>query len=170
MKKQVDNIDATPPKEIFRSIIADYDILLGICELIDNAIDIWTKGGANKSLNIKVLLDEQQQKITITDNAGGIKKEDIVLFISPGRTGNTATEESIGIFGVGSKRAVVALAQNIPRWCATPVAFHNITPPQIKVVSKLLKHKSILNNAINFISLKPDYIFNINELNRDILR
>lgn len=113
MKKQAQILDATPPKEIYRSIIVDYDIKLGICELVDNAIDIWSKTDFKKKLAININLDLNQQKITITDNAGGIKEEDILLFISPGRTGNTATEETIGIFGVGSKRAVVALAQNI---------------------------------------------------------
>ncbi|MEO5644140.1 MAG: ATP-binding protein [Bacteroidia bacterium] len=113
MKRKVATLDATPPKEIFRSIIVDYDVRLGICELIDNALDVWTKGGSKKSLLIKVKLDEKQQKITIEDNAGGIGENDILLFVSPGRTGNTAREETIGIFGVGSKRSVVALAQNI---------------------------------------------------------
>lgn len=113
MKRKIETRDATPPKEIFRSIIADYDIRLGICELIDNSIDIWTRKGRIDPLNINLTFDTIQQKITIEDNAGGISQNEITLFISPGRTGNTGTEETIGIFGVGSKRAIVAMAQNI---------------------------------------------------------
>lgn len=113
MKKYSDTLDATPPKEIYRSIIADYGLTLGVCELIDNAIDVWTRDRYSKTLNIDVDLDVTQQKITITDNSGGIAKDDIILFVSPGRTGNTAKEETIGIFGVGSKRAVVALSENV---------------------------------------------------------
>lgn len=113
MKKKIETRDATPPKEIFRSIIADYDIKLGICELIDNALDLWTRKGKNTLLNVKITLDKNQQKIKIEDNAGGISQEEITLFISPGRTGNTGTDETIGIFGVGSKRAIVAMAQDI---------------------------------------------------------
>jgi len=113
MKKKINSLDATPSKEIFRSIVVDYDLKLGICELIDNAIDLWNKSGSVGQLNISLKLDSQQQKITVTDNAGGIKESDILLFVSPGRTGNTAKEETIGLFGVGSKRAVVALAQEI---------------------------------------------------------
>ena len=113
MRKFIKTLDATPPKEIFRSIIADYNIKLGICELIDNAIDIWTKAEEQDHLAVKVNLDLAQQKITVTDNAGGMDEEHILFFISPGRTGNVGNEETIGIFGVGSKRAVIALAENV---------------------------------------------------------
>lgn len=113
MKRKIRNLDGTPPKEIYRSIIADYDFKLGICELIDNAIDIWSKREKKFQLNIDLEFDLQQQRIQVTDNAGGISEEEILLFLSPGRTGNTGKEETIGIFGVGSKRAVVALAQDI---------------------------------------------------------
>jgi hypothetical protein len=40
--EQIDLIDATPNKRIYRSIIADYDLNTGISELIDNAIDVWS--------------------------------------------------------------------------------------------------------------------------------
>ncbi len=113
MKRKIGNIDATPPKDIYRSIIADYDFKLGICELIDNAIDIWSRKARSFRLTIDLSFDVSQQKIVIRDNAGGISENEIVLFLSPGRTGNSGTEETIGIFGVGSKRAIVALAQNI---------------------------------------------------------
>jgi hypothetical protein len=113
MKRKIRNLDGTPPKDIYRSIIADYDFKLGICELIDNAIDIWNRRGKDFKLNIQLLFDLQQQKIQVIDNAGGISENEILLFLSPGRTGNNGKEETIGIFGVGSKRAVVALAQDI---------------------------------------------------------
>lgn len=113
MKRKIRNIDATPPKDIYRSIIADYDFKLAICELIDNAIDIWSRKGKSFNLRINLTFDINQQKIIVKDNAGGIAENEMVLFLSPGRTGNSGTEETIGIFGVGSKRAVVALAQKI---------------------------------------------------------
>ena len=113
MGKIIKTLNAVPPKEIFRSIISDYNIKLGACELIDNALDIWTKTGEQKELLINIDLDLEQQKITVTDNAGGMSEEEILFFISPGRTGNVGNEETIGIFGVGSKRAVVALAENV---------------------------------------------------------
>jgi hypothetical protein len=113
LKRKIGNINATPPKDIYRSIIADYDFKLGICELVDNAIDIWSRKKKSFKLIVNLTFDLDQQKITVKDNAGGISENEMVLFLSPGRTGNSGTEETIGIFGVGSKRAVVALAQKI---------------------------------------------------------
>lgn len=112
MKKEVDRVNAVPSKRLFLSIIADYDLNRSICELIDNALDIWVKNGKNQPLKIQINLDKDQQTIYISDNAGGVKKDDIRVIVGPGQTTNLATEEVIGIFGVGTKRAVVALAQD----------------------------------------------------------
>lgn len=98
---------------MYRSIIADYNPKLAICELVDNSIDLWIKDGKEKDLKIHVELNTDQQFIRITDNAGGIKEDDIKLIIAPGYSSTTPENETIGVFGVGSKRAVVALAQNI---------------------------------------------------------
>ncbi len=105
-------LDATPEKRIFLSIISEYDLKRSICELIDNAIDLWTK---NKriDLEIEIELDDIQQTISIKDNSGGIEESKLDHLVSPGKTSNDIYDEVIGYFGVGSKRAAVALAQNI---------------------------------------------------------
>jgi Signal transduction histidine kinase regulating citrate/malate metabolism len=113
MKKQIDVIPATPKKRIFLSIIADYDLKLGICELIDNAIDSWNKQKPSQPLEVKIELDFNQQVIRFTDNAGGVKRDNIDALISPGGSTNEESDDAIGIFGVGSKRAVIALAKHI---------------------------------------------------------
>jgi len=113
MKKEVDRIDAVPSKRLFLSIIADYDLNRSICELIDNALDIWVKNRKNMPINVQVDLEKNQQTILISDNAGGVKKDDMRVIVGPGQTSNLPTDEVIGIFGVGTKRAVVALAQDI---------------------------------------------------------
>jgi len=112
-KRQVDTVSALPTKKLFFSIIADYDLNRAICELIDNALDIWTKNGRAEHLNIQIDFDKEQQIIRISDNAGGLKKEDLHVIVGPGQTTNVETEKVIGYFGVGTKRAVVALAQDI---------------------------------------------------------
>jgi len=111
MKTEIDTVDAVPSKRLFLSIIADYDLNRSICELIDNAIDIWIKNG--KASSIKVDLELNQQTIVISDNAGGVEKSDLHLIVGPGQTSNVSADETIGIFGVGTKRAVVALSQDI---------------------------------------------------------
>jgi len=113
MKKEIDTLDATPTKRLFLSIIADYDLNRSICELVDNALDVWARGGKTKDITIKIVLDEVQQTITVEDNAGGIAKSDLRYIVGPGQTGTNPTDETIGIFGVGTKRGVVALAQDI---------------------------------------------------------
>lgn len=113
MKNQIDRLDAVPSKGLFWSIIADYDLNKAICELIDNAIDMWTKDGKSNDVKITIDIDIFQQSITVQDNAGGVKKSDLVFMVSPGQTGNDELHEVIGFFGVGTKRAVVALAQDI---------------------------------------------------------
>lgn len=40
-KREAGTLDGTPEKRMYWSIIGDYDIKIGICELIDNAIDLW---------------------------------------------------------------------------------------------------------------------------------
>ena len=113
MKKEVDRISAVPSKRLFLSIIADYDLNRSICELIDNALDIWVRGGNTSPIMVNIDLDKNQQTIRVTDNAGGVDKTELSFIVGPGQTGNLPTEEIIGIFGVGTKRAVVALAQDI---------------------------------------------------------
>lgn len=113
MKRIQKTVDAQPSKRLYQSIIADYSSELAICELVDNAIDLWIKGGRTKKLNIEIDIDINQQRIQVKDNAGGITEADIKMIIAPGYSSNTSSDETIGVFGVGSKRAVVALAQEI---------------------------------------------------------
>jgi hypothetical protein len=113
-KKEIDIIDAVPSKRLFWSIIADYDINRSLCELIDNSLDMWTKNNRKAPIQINIEIDLNQQTIEVLDNAGGVKKSELIYIISPGQTSNINPEqETIGLFGVGTKRAVVALAQDV---------------------------------------------------------
>lgn len=113
MKKEVGKISAIPSKRIFHSIIADYGLNRSICELVDNGLDVWVRGKRAKPIGINIVLDRAQQTITVEDNAGGLPRADLRFIVGPGETGTNPTDETIGIFGVGTKRAVVALAQDI---------------------------------------------------------
>lgn len=113
MKKEIDKLDATPSKRIFHSIIADYDLNRSICELVDNGLDVWVKGKKAKPISINITLNQAQQTITVEDNAGGLPKSDLRYIVGPGETGTNPTDATIGMFGVGTKRAVVALAQDV---------------------------------------------------------
>jgi hypothetical protein len=105
-------LNATPEKRVFLSIIPEYDLRRSICELIDNAIDLWAKS-KRTDLKVTIVADERQQAISIQDNAGGIEESKLDHVVSPGKTSNDIHDEVIGYFGVGSKRAVIALSQDI---------------------------------------------------------
>lgn len=106
-------IDGTPEKRLFWSIISDYNTRTALCELIDNALDLWTLSGARAHLTVEVILDARRQSIKVSDTAGGIKRSDLRLLLSPGGSKNDPNAAIIGIFGVGSKRAVVALGERV---------------------------------------------------------
>ncbi|WP_201859366.1 ATP-binding protein [Microvirga soli] len=113
MKQQVGTLDAVPSKRLFLSIIADYDLNKAICELVDNGFDVWTRSGRDGSIIIKVHLDAELGTIEVEDNAGGLTREELRFIVGPGQTGSSPTDQTIGIFGVGAKRAVVALARDV---------------------------------------------------------
>jgi hypothetical protein len=110
-KTPVQDVDGTPVKRVILSIIADYDLKTGLCELVDNAIDQWSDRKYSGALTTALDLDVARQVISVRDNAGGVSKDDLHLLISPGRSRNDEAAELIGIFGVGGKRAVIALAE-----------------------------------------------------------
>ncbi len=110
-KTFLETIDGTPKKRLFLSIISDYDLRTGICELIDNALDLWMLNARKTSLEIDVSLDVDRQLIRIHDNAGGVPEAHAELLIAPGASRNDMGEPIIGIFGVGGKRAGVALGE-----------------------------------------------------------
>ncbi|WP_104494453.1 ATP-binding protein [Paracoccus denitrificans] len=105
------HIDATPQKRLFLSIIADYDVNTAICELLDNAIDHWIDGGKEGTLRIDARINIDRQTIVISDNAGGVKREDLQLLVAPGASRERIQEGLIGNFGVGGKRAGIALGE-----------------------------------------------------------
>ena len=112
-KTEVGSLNGTPEKRMFWSIMSDYDLRTGLCELVDNVLDIWVHTKPRAPLEIKLSLDSDRQLISISDNAGGVRREDLRLLIAPGGSKNDPNAEIIGYFGVGSKRAVVALAEHV---------------------------------------------------------
>lgn len=110
-KTVLTTIDGTPKKRLFLSIISDYDLKTGLCELVDNAIDFWISNDKAPSLKISVLLDVDRQFIQVQDNAGGVREEQAQLLIAPGASRTDNVHPLIGVFGVGGKRAGVALGE-----------------------------------------------------------
>lgn len=112
-KTEIGPIDGTPDKRMFWSSITDYDLKTGLCELIDNALDLWMIKNRQRPLEIKVTLDAERQLIAVHDNAGGIQHDELRLLIAPEGSRNDPDSEVIGIFGVGGKRADIALGEHV---------------------------------------------------------
>lgn len=112
-KTEVGPIDGTPDKRMFWSIISDYDLKTGLCELVDNALDLWKIDKEKNPLTIDIILDANRQLISVADNAGGVKQDQLRLLLAPGGSMNDPDAELIGIFGVGSKRASIALGEQV---------------------------------------------------------
>ena len=110
-KTEIQPIDGTPVKRIILSIISDYDLKTGLCELVDNALDQWSDRDFSGELTVELSLDIERQLILVRDNAGGVSHDDLPLLISPGRSRNDPSAVIIGIFGVGGKRSAIALAE-----------------------------------------------------------
>ncbi len=113
IKREIGPIDGTPEKRMFWSIISDYDLKTGLCELIDNAIDVWLRDHRSKPPKIQVILDAERQLISVKDDVGGVRFGDLYLLLAPGGSNNDPRAPMIGIFGVGSKRAGVALGEQV---------------------------------------------------------
>lgn len=112
-KTDAGTLDGTPDKRLFWSIISDYDLKTAICELVDNAIDVWMGRNPRGNIDIRLNIETDRQLIRISDNSGGVAESNLQFLIAPGASQNDPYSKTIGIFGVGSKRAVVALAENV---------------------------------------------------------
>lgn len=85
---EIGPIDGTPEKRMFWSIINDYDLKTGGCELVDNAIDLWTIAERPDKLSVNITLDAERQLIAVHDNAGGMQHDELRLLIAPGGSRN----------------------------------------------------------------------------------
>jgi len=81
---------------MFWSIISDYHLKTGLCELIDNAIDLWTLSTPKGKLAIAITLYADRQFIAVHDDAGGIKEGELNLLIAPRGSKNDPLATVIG--------------------------------------------------------------------------
>lgn len=106
----IENINAVPDKKILLAVSKDIDLKKGICEMIDNSIDMHIIRDEDIPLTVSLFMDEVEQTIIYEDDSGGVKEDNLNMIIQPGGTERTEEEETIGIFGIGSKRALIALS------------------------------------------------------------
>ena len=125
MTKMPDKAKVSTTKAFFvRMITRDITLEDSILDLIDNSIDAaWKSEGSrptglagNVNLsNYKILITAKKDRFTISDNCGGMSLEDAAEYaFSFGRKDdNPADDYSIGVYGIGMKRAIFKLGKKI---------------------------------------------------------
>jgi len=103
----------------------EYQTWFALAEFIDNAIDSYLKNekaikeieGKNFQLEVKIEINEPENRITIRDNAGGISKAD---YSRAFRAAEVPPDNSgLSEFGMGMKSAACWFADN---WCVSTTA------------------------------------------------
>lgn len=117
---------ATPEKSFFiRMITRDIDLDDCILDLLDNSIDgakrvlqargdLHDPGDRFAEFHVDITLEEE--RFEITDNCGGIRLEDArdyAFHFGRRRDEDREPEESIGIYGIGMKRAMFKIGRKI---------------------------------------------------------
>ncbi len=110
-------IDAHPTKELFISILVrDITIRDAIGDLLDNSVDGALRlrpDGNYDGLWVKIELDAKNDRFIIEDNCGGIPVDVARNYAFRfGRPENAeANKHSVGVFGIGMKRALFRLGK-----------------------------------------------------------
>ena len=89
----------------------DLDFRMALFEIIDNSIDAWRKAQTGTKLMIHIYADREHDSLIYTDNAGGVKENNIAELFTLGDNGSKTSQETIGEFGVGLKRALFFMAK-----------------------------------------------------------
>lgn len=102
-----------PTKKLFIDILTrDIDIRDCIFELLDNAVDSYTRNEIDEKREIRLNFDKNE--LSIFDNCGGIDKkklqEEVFLFGTKDFLNNVPT---IGLYGIGLKRSIFKLGELI---------------------------------------------------------
>lgn len=112
-------INATPTKELFISmLIRDVTLRDAIGDLLDNCIDGALKlrpKGNYKGLKVEIELDTVNGYFKINDNCGGIPVDvarDHAFRFGRSQLRTETTKHSVGVFGIGMKRALFKLGKN----------------------------------------------------------
>lgn len=125
MTKMPDKAKANPTKAFFvRMITRDITLEDSILDLIDNSIDAAWKSEGSRPTGLaenvdlskyKISIFANKNKFVISDNCGGMSLEDAAYYaFSFGRRDDELADDySIGVYGIGMKRAVFKLGERI---------------------------------------------------------
>jgi hypothetical protein len=104
-----DTYDLSPDKlEMFKSQSGDLSLIDAVKELVDNAIDNWTRT-TDRDENATVRIDIDESTTRVWDNTGGVPSDEIQALFAPGEAREEPPEWSIGGYALGAKKAISRL-------------------------------------------------------------
>ena len=107
------NVKFYPAKRLFTEILTqDIQLEPALLDLIDNSVDAYTRNDIKGKRKINIHISKEQ--VSITDTCGGIKRE--MLLDRVFRFGMQSVEtdkQTIGYYGIGLKRALFKLGNNV---------------------------------------------------------
>lgn len=110
--EQKRKINAFPAKSFFiKTLVKDIDLRDAIMDLIDNSIDSYTTNRIKGRK--KICINLSKDKFVIEDDCGGMRKDSTYEQIFRFGLPTEVKERTIGVYGVGLKRAIFKMGQNI---------------------------------------------------------
>jgi len=109
----VELVSFQPTKRLFIDILTR-DISLHDCilDLLDNAVDSYTRSKIKEKRNVQLNYDKNE--VSILDNCGGIEKERLQKEVFRfGATDFSSHLPTIGMYGIGLKRSIFKLGELI---------------------------------------------------------
>jgi len=102
-----------PTKRLFIDILTrDISIYDCILDLLDNAVDSYTRNRIDKKREVRLNFDKS--KVNIFDNCGGIEKERLKKEVFRfGAKDFSICVPTIGVYGIGLKRSIFKLGESI---------------------------------------------------------
>jgi hypothetical protein len=145
----------------------EYETWYALAEFIDNAIDSYLKNakeiklidGNNFKLEVKVEINEPENKITIRDNAGGISAADYPRAF---RAAEVPLDNSgLSEFGMGMKSAACWFADS---WCVTTTALGEETIKKVFFDMKKIFEDKVEELEVEVNHCDKNYHYTIVEL------
>lgn len=108
-------LDASPSTDLWSTLADDLSYYDAICELVDNAIDNAKRTNQDDlGIDIRYYSDSDPagERLVIKDNSGGVPSDNLEALIKMGESGLKQANGSIGVYGLGLKRAFTKLGSN----------------------------------------------------------
>lgn len=93
---------------MFKSQSGDLSLVDAVKELVDNAIDNWTRA-TNRNTPATIRINVDGGTTYVWDDTGGVPSDEVQALFAPGESREEPPEWSIGGYALGAKKAISRL-------------------------------------------------------------